>query len=64
MKLILKKDYVIPAGTVFESIPGGMKREYGCGSYEALIGTSKDTTMSIVVHEDEIACTDLFEEEI
>jgi len=35
----LKKDLVIPAGTVFERIPGGMKREFGTGNYEATIAT-------------------------
>jgi len=64
MKLILQKDFVIPAGTVFEKIPGGMKREYGCGNYEALIGTSKDTTMYIDICEDELDCSDLFKEEV
>lgn len=64
MKLILKKDYVIPAGTVFDSILGGMKRTYGTGNYETLISTSKDTVMSINVTKDELACTDLFKEDI
>ena len=62
MKLILKKDYIIPAGTVFEKIPGGTKREYGCGNYEAIISTSKDTVMCINATKDELDCTDLFKE--
>jgi hypothetical protein len=64
MKLALKKDYVIPAGTVFEHIPGGMKRTYGNGNYETLISTSKDTVMSVNVTVDELTCTDLFKEEV
>ena len=63
MKLILKKDFIIPAGTIFESIPGGMKRTYGCGNYETLISTSKDTVLSINVTRDELDCTDLFKED-
>ena len=52
-KIVLKKDFVIPAGTTFECIDG-MKREYASGNYEAIIGTSKDTTMNVVVCEDEL----------
>lgn len=48
-KLILKNDFVIPKGTEFE------------GNYEADIATSKDTTMSIVISEDELKCSGLFE---
>ena len=59
-KLFLQKDFVIPAGTEFELIPGGTKREFGNGNYEALISTSKDTTVSIVITDDELKYTDLF----
>lgn len=60
-KLVLKKDFTIPAGTEFELIPEGSKKLYGAGNYEALIATSKDTTMNIEICEDELECTDLFE---
>lgn len=60
-KLILKNDFVIPKGTEFEIIPSNTVRTYGEGNYEADIATSKDTTMSIVISEDEIECSGLFE---
>lgn len=60
MKLILKNDYVIPAGTEFEKIPCGMTRKYASGNFEALIDTSKDTIMSIQITDDELECSGLF----
>ena len=60
-KLILKDDFVIPKGTEFELIPSNTVRTYVEGNYEADIATSKDTTMSIVISEDEIECSGLFE---
>jgi hypothetical protein len=61
-KLVLKKDCVIPAGTAFEEIPGGASVDYGCGNYEAIIGTSKDTIMNVVVCDDELRRSELFRE--
>ncbi|XOQ44290.1 MAG: hypothetical protein ACFWTN_07610 [Clostridium sp.] len=60
-KLILKDDFVIPKGTEFHLIPSNTVRTYGEGNYEADIATSKDTTMSIVISEDELKCSGLFE---
>ena len=58
---MLKRDFVIPAGTTFDCIDG-TKKEYVDGNYEATIATSKDTTMSIVICEDELhTYQDLFE---
>ncbi|MFU0784505.1 MAG: hypothetical protein ACFWT2_15650 [Thermoanaerobacterium thermosaccharolyticum] len=59
-KLILKNDFVIPKGTEFELIPGNAVRTYSEGNYEVNIATSKDTTMNIVINEDELECSDLF----
>lgn len=60
-KLVLKKDFVIPAGTEFQCIDG-TEREFVNGNYEAAISTSKDTTMEIQVCEDELECIELFKE--
>lgn len=60
-KLILKNDFVIPKGTEFELIPSNTVRTYGEGNYEAIIATSKDTTMDVVINEDELECSELFE---
>jgi len=43
----LKKDIVIPAGTVFENVVG-MNVEYGNGNYECTIGLTKDSAGSLV----------------
>ena len=48
MKLKLKKDIVIPKGTIFECIDG-LEREYCHGNYEALIDLSRDNYGSFVV---------------
>ena len=57
---ILQEDFIIPAGTVFDKIPAGMRRDFASPHFEALIATSNDTTMSLVVTEDELVCTTLF----
>lgn len=46
-RIALKRDLVIPAGTVFECCDG-MIRNYAHGNYEAVLGLSKDTSGSIV----------------
>ncbi|MCK4329288.1 hypothetical protein KAX02_05545 [candidate division WOR-3 bacterium] len=50
-KIILKKDIVIPKGTVFECIDG-LKREYCNGNYEILINLSRDNYGSFVIGSD------------
>lgn len=47
VKYVLKKDIVIPAGTVFECVDGGARR-YVNGNYEATLGLSKDTSGGLV----------------
>ena len=51
-KIILKKDIVIPKGTVFECIDR-TKREYYFNNYEANIEINEDNTASFVVCYDE-----------
>ena len=57
------KKYLLNSGCFFHVhlIPSNTVRTYGEGNYEADIATSKDTTMSIVISEDEIECSGLFE---
>ncbi len=46
-RLVLREDFVIPAGTVFALGPA--KSTYGGGNYEANIAISNDETMRVVV---------------
>jgi len=48
MKIKLKKDIIIPKGTVFKCIDG-LEREYCNGCYEALIDLSRDNCGSFVI---------------
>jgi len=48
MKLKLKKDIIIPKGTIFSNIDG-LKRDYVSGNYETLIDLSKDNYGSFVI---------------
>jgi len=48
MKIKLKKDIIIPKGTIFENIDG-LKRKYCNGNYEALIDLSRDNYGSFVI---------------
>lgn len=43
MRKKLKKDIVIPAGTIFNRIPKGSKSQYGKDFFEKSIGLTKDT---------------------
>ena len=52
-KVLLKKDFVIPTGTVLNEC-GGLKVEFSSGNYESIIGTSKDSCASFYVNEDVI----------
>jgi len=47
MKMKLKKDIVIPAGTVFENCDGCSVR-YGEENYETIIGLTKDSYGTLV----------------
>lgn len=54
MKITLKKDLVIPAGTVFECCDG-VTRRFANGNFEATIGLTKNTCGSLVYgFEDEL----------
>ena len=46
-KIVLKRDLVIPAGTVFICCDG-MTRRHVSGNFEASIGLSKDTSGSVI----------------
>jgi hypothetical protein len=45
--MVLQKDIVIPAGTVFECCDG-MTRRFVSDNYEAIVGLSKDSSGSLV----------------
>ena len=51
-KLLLKKDLVIPAGTVFEIGPS--KLEWCEPNYEALLGPHKDSVITITIGESDL----------
>lgn len=61
-KYVLKKDLVIPAGTVFECVDGS-KRAFVSGNYEASIGLSKGTSGGLVygIEPKDAECMDWFE---
>lgn len=46
-RLVLKKDIVIPAGTIFEDVRG-MKVEYSNDNYEHTLGLTKDSHGTLV----------------
>ena len=46
-RIILKKDIVIPAGTVFECCDG-VTRRFASGNYETTLGLTKNTSGSFV----------------
>lgn len=46
-RVVLKKDIVIPSGTVFECIDGRTSK-FVSGNYEATVGLSKDTSGGLV----------------
>lgn len=48
MKLILKKDLVIPKGTIFSNIDGETAY-YAYDNYDAIISLDNDTTARIIV---------------
>lgn len=48
MKLISKKDIIIPKGTIFECIDG-TDTHYACDNYEYMLALDKDTYATIVV---------------
>ena len=50
-KIVLKKDLVIPAGTVFENCDG-LNIHFNSGNFEAIRGTGKDGVISIYVDEE------------
>ena len=47
MKMVLLKDLVIPAGTVFKDAP--IKTERASGHIEAIIATSKNTCAFVTI---------------
>ena len=47
-RLVLKKDFVIPAGTVFT--PGPRKSEYAGDNFQATLGLSDDETMDVMAY--------------
>ena len=46
-KIKLKKDFIIPAGTVLNDI-GGLEAKYGSGNYECIVGMTDNTWGSFV----------------
>jgi hypothetical protein len=47
-KIILKKDLIIPAGTVFENCDG-LTTRFGSDNFEAFQGTGKDGVITIYI---------------
>lgn len=58
-KIVLKKDYIIPAGTEFKCIDG-RTTEYKNGNYSTLIAVNKNSTAEFVIDDDVIE-SNLFE---
>ena len=52
-KIILKKDLVIPAGTVFEDCDG-LTVHFATDNFTAIQGTGKDGVISIYINKDTI----------
>jgi len=48
LKIKLKKDIIIPQGTIFENIDG-IDTHYAYDNYEYVLGLDKDTCVTIVV---------------
>jgi hypothetical protein len=47
-RIILKKDWIIPAGTVFENCDG-LNVQFASDNFEAIQGTGKDGIISIYI---------------
>lgn len=47
-KIILKKDWIIPAGTVFENCDG-LTVNFASDNFEAMQGTGKDGVINIYI---------------
>lgn len=62
-KVMLKKDIVIPAGTVFESCYGEQRLYLG-NNYSHIIGLTKDTSGEIVygIDPDDVGVAEWFED--
>ena len=52
MRAILKRDIILPAGTVFEDAP--IKREMSYGSVECIVGLTPDTSGVFTYFMDEL----------
>lgn len=63
MKIKLKKDYVIPAGSVFQCIDE-TKRNFINGNYEKLFAVGNDSTMSVIIDENSLESLPEFFEKI
>jgi len=59
---VLKRDLVIPAGTVFHCIDG-TTRQFASGNFEATLGLSRDSSGSVVygVEPNDAECMEWFE---
>lgn len=53
-KIILKKNLIIPKGTIFENCDGE-EHNYISGNYSAIIGTGKDGVISLFISDDVIS---------
>lgn len=60
-KVLLKKDFIIPKGTIMNDC-GGPTTQYASGNYACIIGTSRDSCISFYVNEDVVIDrSDIFE---
>ena len=50
-KIILKKDLVIPVGTIFENCDG-LKVDFASGNFVAIQGTGKDGVIAIYIDDE------------
>jgi hypothetical protein len=52
-RLVLKKDFVIPKGSVFDCIDGN-KREWIEGNYETIVSINNDNAGHFIVNDDSL----------
>lgn len=50
MKIISKKDIIIPKGTIFENIDN-TKRQFIYGNYDVIIDLDQDSCIELIVEE-------------
>jgi len=54
-KVILKKDFIIPAGTIFECCDG-LSVNYASDNFESMLGIGKNSTLTMYIEKE--SCLD------